>query len=861
MSDDTFFQDALRVLDRPIAPRAEFVDTLLATVLADAGLAKAPRTGARSHALRLGPVDVRLPISAWRVAVVILIILALVSVTIAVGAVLLRMRQGLVETPVKVTQIAVPAEWNLETLASKGDVGAEPALAYGPTGVPVIGYQDNTVDRVMIARCVDQACSSLGPAVDAGAVIPNLAAAGGYLAVGPTGEVWVARTAPGASAGDESHVEIERLCPEPAGTCQPLTAVNLGPGSRPLIRVRPDGRPVVVYWSPSDGASHLTVCGDAECGAGNVTTTVPVSAVDRDIGLTSGGLPVFVTSQDQALLLIECMDETCTRTSSVSIDSARQPRLRLDSHGRPLIAALADRSVVLYRCSDASCTSGERSSLAELGPPSTEGDEVVTLDLGADRDDRPFVSLSAGGSLQLLSCSTSACPEAVRIDLDTTSPAGAAPQVLGLDADGLPYVIYGVRSDLKAARCLDPGCLTPRTETAASPAPASASAPAASSSAQPTATSSESATAPASPTVGPTAVPQATTLYGLTRTQIDPAGGNNPAVTIGADGFPIAVYANGNGDALAVLHCADSRCGTQSTVNTIPYPDTWAGAITIDRSGLPVGIAADSGGTISLFRCADAGCRDFSIAGSLEGAITDFAAIAVVVPEDDRPLVAYQENENGQLRLARCSDPACGRFAQATFDPNPGGWMANSIELRLGTDGLPIFGYALANGEERIARCGDLKCTSATVTTIGTMAGELTTAALAVGPDGIAVLAYYSDGSLLLARCRDEACASAATVRVDQATAGWWTPIAIGFEERGFPVIVYWSPTNRDQKLALCHDLGCTSADLITIEQADSSGADDQTGLTFLPDNSPVYVYVRGTVVYTEICTDPRCGR
>jgi hypothetical protein len=487
--------------------------------------------------------------------------------------------------------------------------------------------------------------------------------------------------------------------------------------------------------------------------------------------------------------------------------------------------------VVLYHCANADCSGGTRYLLGELGAPPPGEDEIVSLELVIGRDSRPYISMGAGGQLQLFACSTSACPEATRITLDATSPALAAPHALGLDADGLPFVLYGVRSDLQVAGCLDASCLDAAAPTAASPLPTSGASP---SSSSPTPT-------------------------GLVRTAVDPAGGINPAVTVGIDGLPVAVYAGT--DAVSVMRCGDPRCASGNTIATVPYGGAWGGAVTVGPSGLPVLAALDFSGNLSVVRCNDAGCTDASVTGSLDGIFADFAAVAVVVPEDDRPLVAYQEGTsgNGEIRLARCTDPSCSGWAEAAVDPNPGGSIVNSLELRLGGDGEPVLGYALANGEARIARCSDLDCSGVTVTTAGTKGNDLTTAALGIGSDGTPALAFYSDGSLLVARCGDATCASVTTVRVDEATAGWWTPIGVGFDERDFPIISYWSPDNRHKKLALCNDVACESAELIEVEGSDANGADDQTAVTFLADGSPVYVYHRNGL-FAEVCTDPRCG-
>lgn len=826
MSDDRLF-DVFQTLNQRLVPEPDYADRLLDTLLAEAGLGPTGRATRGWRFWRAGPARMEIPAPGLRLALTLLILVALLSVTVAVvGTFVLRLQEGFVETRVHVADIQAGASWSLDTLASEGDVGGQPALGYGPDDVPVVAYYDNEGERVVVARCTDIACSSLGQVADAGGVVTNLAESFGYIAVGPAGETWVARTISGAD-GDLERVEVQRVCPEPAGACEPLAATDLGPGIRPLIRVRADGRPVVLFGSLGNDASpdtsRLVVCGDPACEEGNRTTTVPVSSWMRDFVLTSSGLPLFVTSSNEATTLVSCLDDACTRTSTTSLGPGRQPRLAQDAQERPVIVAVAGRSVVLYRCADVGCSGGTWSSLADLGPAPSGSDESLSLDLLVAPDDRPFVSVSAGGELQLIACSTSACRDATKVTLDATSPAWAAPHALGITVDGLPFVAYSARSDLKVARCLVPECLTPNV-----------------------ASSEASVTAAASPS--------ASQPDGLVRTLIDSGTAQfDPAVVIGADGLPVAAYSSGG--ELRVVHCGDIRCEGGNTTTTVGTAIVQA--IALGPDGYPaLGFIADDN-SLSVARCQDAACSHPSIAPVREEA--DWTQyVAIVVPSDDRPIVAFADSQT-RVRLARCADPSCTTAEEVVVDPNPDASWVNSLELRLGRDGLPVLGYALAAQGVRIARCSDLACTAPTVTTVGTDTGDLVTSALEIGADGIPVMAYYSDGSLLFARCDDLPCATVTSIRVDDATAGWWTPIGVGIDQLGLPLITYFSPTNRDTKIALCEDTSCSDAELVPLEASDVKGSNEETGISFLPDGSPIFVYVREGL-FAEVCTDPRCG-
>jgi hypothetical protein len=529
------------------------------------------------------------------------------------------------------------------------------------------------------------------------------------------------------------------------------------------------------------------------------------------------------------------VDDACADVQTVTLGPGHQPRIALDSAGRPIVAAFSGRSVVLYRCADPECRSGSVADLADLGPPPTGADEIDTLDVVVAAGDRPMVSYGAAGSLRLAACQSVDCSMVARIDLAASSPALAAPHAIGLDLDGRPFVIFGARSDLQVARCVTDACLSIPESAAASATPPR---------------SHEASAGPSMP-AGPAG-------EGLTATTIEQVqGAYSPAVAIGGDGRPIAVYAVGS-DAVHVLRCGDGTCARDNTIETLPATDPAGSAIAIDGHDDPVLALATWAGSVDVVRCADPSCATASTSTPIEGA--EFEFVSVAVPGDDRPVLAYATEGDWAIHLARCVTARCEAVSTTTVDPNLGGFALNSLELRLTGAGAPAIAYALANGEVRLTHCDTLDCGAPTVLTVGTDALDKTTAALGVGPDGLPLVAFYSDGSLLIGRCPDASCTSMLTVRVDAATAGWWSPVGVGFGPDGQPRVAYFSPTNRDTKLAVCGDATCSTADLIPLEASDANGADDATGVAFRPDGEAVFVFVRDPSVIVESCTDERCG-
>lgn len=830
MTDDRTF-DVLRTLDRRLEPRPAFADELFATLAIEAGLR--PGAGGIGLAGRIrGRWGRAQRMSALRVALIGLVLLALLATAIVVVGGWFRTRPAFPAVHVEAAEVGAGVGWTTGTLASEGDASGQPVVVRGD-GSESVAFVDLSNDRIRAARCLEPGCASLGTSIDGGPVTPNVIGARDYAAAAADGGVWIARAT--GALGTDSQIELARICPEPVNGCAPSTPSVIGRGDAAVIVLRPDGRPAVLFGSVRSTTATVYACADPACSS-SATTQIPAAPT----GLAAAALPdgrlVAATNRDGSVRVLACTDDACTDTTSATLGPGQQVRIAVGPDGNPVVAALNDRSAVLYRCSDASCGSGSSAVLAELGPVASGADELDTIDLAVGPGGRPFVSIGAGGRLRLVACGSVDCSTMTRIDLAPTSPALAAPHAIAVDPAGRPFVVFGARSDLQVARCVTDSCVS---------APDGAGSP--------------SVTASGPPSGGPvgsgTGGSGASGLTSTTVEQVDRA--YSPAVTIGADGLPVAVYAVGS-TALHVLRCGDDGCTSGNAIANVPASDPAGSAIAIGGDGNPVIAFATWEGTLTVIRCRDAGCGTSDRATPLDDADPELVGLAV--PADDRPILAYVAATDRGIRLARCQTPVCEAVTTVTVDPNEGGWLPNTVELRLRANGDPVIATAFANGDVRLARCESADCGTPTVLTVGTKALDKTTASLGIGPDDLPVLPFYSDASLLVGRCVDAACATMPTVRVDAATAGWWSPIGVGFGSDGLPRIVYFSPTNLDTKLAVCHDPACATADLIPIEASDANGADDATGLAFRPDGAPVLVYVRDTAVVAEACADERCG-
>jgi hypothetical protein len=146
--------------------------------------------------------------------------------------------------------------------------------------------------------------------------------------------------------------------------------------------------------------------------------------------------------------------------------------------------------------------------------------------------------------------------------------------------------------------------------------------------------------------------------------------------------------------------------------------------------------------------------------------------------------------------------------------------------VAIGADGLGLIAYYDQTiSQLRVAHCDDLACTTATRTTLDSGGGFHTS--VAIGVDGLGLISYFSSangGDLKVAHCSNLACTSATLTTVDMpGTVGQHTSIAIGTD--GLALISYQYVTTEDLKVAHCSDVECTSATITTIDSVSGVGA------------------------------------
>ncbi|OGX36291.1 MAG: hypothetical protein A3D87_07070 [Omnitrophica WOR_2 bacterium RIFCSPHIGHO2_02_FULL_50_17] len=344
--------------------------------------------------------------------------------------------------------------------------------------------------------------------------------------------------------------------------------------------------------------------------------------------------------------------------------------------------------------------------------------------------------------------------------VDSTDQVGSMNSI-AIGADGLPVISYfdGTNGNLKVAKCGNAACNSGNTLT----------------------------------TVDATA--------SLT--------GYYTSIAIGTDGFPVIFYYDWTNSKFKVAKCGDAGCTSGNTLTVInPQPPFgFYNSIAIGADGLPV-ISCDTNASrvLNVIKCGNASCTSGNTLTTVDstGVVGFYNSIAIGI--DSLPVISYLDSTNLGLKVAKCGDAACTSGNTFTIVDSTGS-AGSRTSIAIGTDGLPVISYEeWTNHDLKVAKCGDIGCTSGNIlTTVDSASYVDYDTSIAVGPDGLPVISYL-DGNpnydIKVAKCGNASCTAGNTLTtVDSAgTIGAYHSIAISTD--GLPVISYYDQTNGDLKVA-----------------------------------------------------------
>ena len=352
----------------------------------------------------------------------------------------------------------------------EGAGGEYTSIAIGSDGCPVISYQHTAASTLKVAKCGDPACRTGnvvttidGPGPRVGRFTAIAVASDGRPVISyydeTAGALKVARCGnPGCTAGN-----VVTAVDDPVQTVGSFTSIAIGQ----------DGLPVISYFAKTARVLKVAKCGNPDCTARNVLTTVDGHAngvgAFTSIAVGVDGLPV-ISYHDftaSALKVAKCGNPACTADNVLSTVDEHPANavgyytsVAVPPDGRPVIsyADVTARVLKVARCGNAACTSGNTVTTVQ-SPVKTLGFTSIAI----GRDGLPVVSYgdSDGGTLRVLKCGDASCAAGNVITAvdDPENHVGHYTSI-AVGPDGLPVVSYGdmTAGALKVAKCDNVSC-------------------------------------------------------------------------------------------------------------------------------------------------------------------------------------------------------------------------------------------------------------------------------------------------------------------------------------------------------------------------------------------------------------------
>ena len=332
-----------------------------------------------------------------------------------------------------------------------------------------------------------------------------------------------------------------------------------------------------------------------------------------------------------------------------------------------------------------------------------------------------------------------------------------------------------------------------------------------------------------------------------------------------------------------------------STVSTTAEAAPWTGI-----SGKPAGFADnvdnDSGGTVTGI-ATGVGLTGGPITASGTIAVANggistglLADGAVTSPKIANGAVGASQIDQGQVQTRISGTCPLGSYLRGinadgtvlcTGLPNPHAinTVSNPGTHEVGThpaiaiapDGLAVITFYgdINSGALHFTKCANAACTAASVfrTLDDSAANDVGTySSIAIGSDGFPVVSYHdaTAGTLKVAKCMDASCTSGTVVTtVDDHpinTVGAYTSTAIGTD--GFPVISYYDSTAGGLKVAKCINLNCTGLTTITTVDNPANDVGRNTSIGIGTDGLPVISYRDATAGTLKVakCNGAACN-
>ena len=342
------------------------------------------------------------------------------------------------------------------------------------------------------------------------------------------------------------------------------------------------------------------------------------------------------------------------------------------------------------------------------------------------------------------------------------------------------------------------------------------------------------------------------------------SGGNDlHDIAIGIDGLPL--IAEQESGSLKVIHCGNASCtsgNVKTTVDSSAADIGRAASIAIGVDGLPIISYHDlTNGDLEVVKCGNIECSSGNTITTVDSSGDVGRGTSIAIGADGLPVISYGDVSNLDLKVVKCGNHSCSSGNTITTVDGALASLGLENSIAIGTDGLPIISYYdITNTDLKVAKCGNAACSSGnTLTTVDTSDSRYNR--IAIAGDGLPVISYSVGSTLRMMKCGNISCSAGnTTTDVDTtAASGARTFIAVGTD--GLPILAYQDTAN-DFSVAKCNNATCSANTQTVIEAGDSSLLGQFPKIAIGVDSLPIVAYGGNSsgVLRVVTCANASCS-
>lgn len=264
-------------------------------------------------------------------------------------------------------------------------------------------------------------------------------------------------------------------------------------------------------------------------------------------------------------------------------------------------------------------------------------------------------------------------------------------------------------------------------------------------------------------------------------------------------------------------------------------------------------------------------CEPFFVAPSttrLDGLDSAGHWASIAIGADGLPVISSWDQNANTLRVTTCGNPACTAGGVSVL-PHPAilsvGFFSS---IAVGPDGLPVIAhYDQGAFALRVTKCGNPACTADNVSTLVDDPEDAVgfDPSVAIGADGLPVISHSnaSASALRVTKCGNAACTAgnvSTTVADPLVEDGVDPSLAIGAD--GLPVISHFAWFIGALRVTRCGNAACTNGNsTTTVDAPDAALVGQFSSIAVAPDGLPVISHFDSTSERLRVtkCGDPMC--